>query len=1050
MHNPKKRLLVFLLGAALTTTGVAVAAPVAPDVNVAAAASPSPPSAYSPTVATRALDTREQGGPFTPGEVRTVSLLAAGVPATATAVTMNVTMTETGGPGFVTVWPSGQPRPATSSLNSTDANRTVSNLVTVPVSAGAVDVFSLGDTHVIIDILGAYTPAPNPVSAGRYRSTSGGPARVYDSRTSGGRFNPSETRPVDLTSVGVPADASAAVVTVTATAADGAGYVTLWPSGTARPWISNLNVDHPNQTVSNQAIVPLTAGHINVFSMGRTHIVIDVVGWMTGKSSPAGLEGRFVAVQPYRVTDTRTPAGGGRLTADSVASIRPLAQGAAAAVVNVTFTGSAGPGFLTAFAAGTGRPPVSALTVDGADQTVATHVISELSATGLSFYTMVAGDLIVDAVGYFTAGEQVATGPVVPPPTTPPVRVPPATATPGTTSPATASTTTPPATTGTTTTPTSTTPPATTGTRPGASLPIRYTLNPATTKLFVSTNGSDTNPGSIEAPLASITAAINRAATGKATTIVVRGGTYRQGNITVPATKTINIVAYPNETPTFTGSRAVGNGAWQREGAVAFIDYDPQPITDGSGISFITGMNLAPGAIGNQADQAWTPDRQLRQVATKTAVTAGTFYVDRATHRMYLPADDIAQVEVSDRTQFIAINGAGSSIDGIRIVRYSNSAADYGTIRIGQTAHGTRLSNVEIIDSAFQAIQYAGGNSAATILKGATLDHVTITGPGWMGVAAVFVDNLTLRSVNISRANPFGEFISSPQSGALKTSRVMAVTVQDSYITDNNSNGLWFDQSTSNVDVIGNTMSGNSGAAVFFEISDDLLLANNKITATGNARAVKIAGGSGVKVVNNTFIGGADPFGVFTDSRSMPGCADQSQPLCPGSFASDRDSTRPRPATMDWMPRLDLVINNIFAYPTSAGFCGGLTAMCITQNNATARTGVDTVIHQADPARGIPRTIIDGNVYAVTGDQAAVRTSKSAYPTHSSFGQAMSAAPVGVAGIETRGLTGQLVNPDGTPTAQLLAMAGSALEVPAELGLNAWLPANTRRFGANL
>ena len=114
-------------------------------------------------------------------------------------------------------------------------------------------------------------------------------------------------------------------------------------------------------------------------------------------------------------------------------------------------------------------------------------------------------------------------------------------------------------------------------------------------------------------------------------------------------------------------------------------------------------------------------------------------------------------------------------------------------------------------------------------------------------------------------------------------------------ITNNNSHGLWFDQSNVDVDVVGNTITGNAGSAVFFEISDDLLMVNNYVRSTGGARALKIAGSSGVKLLNNTIVGGADPIGVYVDSRSKPGCADPSQPLCAGSYSSDRDTVRPTP-----------------------------------------------------------------------------------------------------------------------------------------------------------
>src|SRR5262249_35480955 len=61
----------------------------------------------------------------------------------ATAV-VNVTADDATAPGYVTVWPSGQPQPDTSNLNQERAHQTVANLVIVPVGPdGTVGFFSL-------------------------------------------------------------------------------------------------------------------------------------------------------------------------------------------------------------------------------------------------------------------------------------------------------------------------------------------------------------------------------------------------------------------------------------------------------------------------------------------------------------------------------------------------------------------------------------------------------------------------------------------------------------------------------------------------------------------------------------------------------------------------------------------------------------------------------------------------------------------------------------------------------------------------------------------
>ena len=81
----------------------------------------------------------------------------AGVPGDAMMVALNVTVTEPTASGFLTVYPTGAPRPTASNLNFTPG-RTVPNLVNARLgSGGRIDLFNLaGNSQVIIDVVGWY------------------------------------------------------------------------------------------------------------------------------------------------------------------------------------------------------------------------------------------------------------------------------------------------------------------------------------------------------------------------------------------------------------------------------------------------------------------------------------------------------------------------------------------------------------------------------------------------------------------------------------------------------------------------------------------------------------------------------------------------------------------------------------------------------------------------------------------------------------------------------------------------------------------------------
>lgn len=96
-----------------------------------------------------------------------------GVPDGADAVALNLTVTETAGPGFATVFPCGSSRPDASTINFT-AGTTIANSVVAPVGRrGQVCIFTSERTHLVVDVSGSFTSG--------YRTMN--PARIVDTRS---------------------------------------------------------------------------------------------------------------------------------------------------------------------------------------------------------------------------------------------------------------------------------------------------------------------------------------------------------------------------------------------------------------------------------------------------------------------------------------------------------------------------------------------------------------------------------------------------------------------------------------------------------------------------------------------------------------------------------------------------------------------------------------------------------------------------------------------------------------------------------------------------
>jgi uncharacterized protein (DUF1501 family) len=355
-------------------------------------------------VPARLLDTRAGGGtPLGQGETITLPVVGnRGVPAAATAAVLNVTAVGATASTFVTVSPSGAPRPETSSLNVAGPEP-VPNLVFVKLGGGNVDIYNnAGETHVVVDVVGYFRAGED------HRFAPLPPARVLDTRDGNGApagaVGPGAAIDVAVAGrAGVPDDAASVVMNVTVTEPTSSGFATVYPAGASRPDASNLNFV-PGQTVPNLVVAKLgDGGRVTIFnSAGATHVVADVLG----SFGPSG-SANFVALQPARLLDTREigePVG----QDPHVLTVRGRggvpASGVSAAVVNLTATESTSVGYVTAFPAGQAVPTASNLNV-APGLTRANLAIVKLGDGGAIALFASAGTthLVADVVGYFTS-----------------------------------------------------------------------------------------------------------------------------------------------------------------------------------------------------------------------------------------------------------------------------------------------------------------------------------------------------------------------------------------------------------------------------------------------------------------------------------------------------------------------------------------------------------------------------------------------------------------------------------------------------------------------
>ncbi len=245
---------------------------------------------FYPETPCRVADTRGATGQFGGPTMQAndsrdfpIPLSSCSVPAAAMAYSLNATVVPAGYLGYLTTWPTGQPRPQVSTLNSWQG-KIVANAAIVPAGTNeSISVFVTNPTDVILDINGYFGLPGSPNALSFYSLT---PCRIADTRNGDGPFGgpvmgARTTRPfaIPASACGVPATAAAYSLNVTVVPAGPLAYLSVWPTGESQPLVSTLN-SFDGSVVANAAVVPAgTNGAINVYVTGQTDVILDINGY---------------------------------------------------------------------------------------------------------------------------------------------------------------------------------------------------------------------------------------------------------------------------------------------------------------------------------------------------------------------------------------------------------------------------------------------------------------------------------------------------------------------------------------------------------------------------------------------------------------------------------------------------------------------------------------------------------------------------------------------------------------------------------------------------
>ena len=204
---------------------------------------------------------------------------------------------------------------------------------------------------------------------------------------------------------------SAVSLNITASGADAAGFITVWPCNSTQPSTPNMYFSSA-QSVTGEVLAAIDGtGKVCVASSTPAHIYVDVNGYFT-----AG----FHSTSIQRVVDTRADSAQGlrsvtkvKLAAKQVLPVKMTdltvagvpATGVGAVVLNITAMNSVSSGYFTAYSCGQ-RPRLWNLSFSKNTPTAAMTIVPVKSLTGeVCIYSSAETDIMVDVMGWFAPAD---------------------------------------------------------------------------------------------------------------------------------------------------------------------------------------------------------------------------------------------------------------------------------------------------------------------------------------------------------------------------------------------------------------------------------------------------------------------------------------------------------------------------------------------------------------------------------------------------------------------------------------------------------------------
>jgi parallel beta-helix repeat protein len=326
-------------------------------------------------------------------------------------------------------------------------------------------------------------------------------------------------------------------------------------------------------------------------------------------------------------------------------------------------------------------------------------------------------------------------------------------------------------------------------------------------------------------------------ALGPGGTLILEPGVYRLQTIAPLTGQTIQ--GRPGAV--LSGARVLTG--WTQSGASWFVGGQTQ--------QGVAGGVCASGTACQLPEDLFVDDALQRRVTSLAAVGPGSWYFDYAADRAYVGSDPTGHVvEIGVRPYAVTGSASAVTIKGLTIEKYATTA-NHGAAVFGYGSSGWRIEDNEV----------RWNHSAGIYVSGtATIRHNNAHHNGQLGMVGDHIVAPLIDSNTVANNNTVG-FDPNWAAGGIKILTVTDLVLRKNLVSDNAGYGLWCDNCSATTTYYGNTVTGNSHAGIYHEVSAAALIDSNTTTGNGLSTGrggIWVENSADVEVRRNTVSGNGD------------------------------------------------------------------------------------------------------------------------------------------------------------------------------------------------